>query len=204
MKKFLFGVLVTVIILLLYKQCNNKPNTTIIKESSALIQEQLKNVSKLVVTEGQFSEVFNYKNSKEVFGEYLTADKKALVVVNAKVTIAYDLKAITYTINEETKTLEITSIPEQEINISPDLEYYDIQSDFLNPFEAEDYNQIKETVNASLLKKIEKSTLKTNAENRLISELSKFFILTNSLGWTLSYKNNILKTENDFEKLMLL
>lgn len=204
MKKFLFGVLVTVIILLLYKQCNNKPNTAIIKESSALIQEQLKNVSKLVVTEGQFSEVFNYKNSKEVFGEYLTADKKALVVVNAKVTIAYDLKAITYTINEETKTLEITSIPEQEINISPDLEYYDIQSDFLNPFEAEDYNQIKETVNASLLKKIEKSTLKTNAENRLISELSKFFILTNSLGWTLSYKNNILKTENDFQKLILL
>lgn len=204
MRKFLFGVLLAVTLILLYKQCNNKPNTTIIKESSALIQEQLKNVSKLVVTEGQFSEVFNYKNSKEVFGEYLTADKKALVVVNAKVTIAYDLKAITYIINEETKTLEITSIPEQEINISPDLEYYDIQSDFLNPFEAEDYNQIKETVNASLLKKIEKSTLKTNAENRLISELSKFFILTNSLGWTLTYKNNILKTENDFEKLMLL
>lgn len=204
MRNFFIGILLVITLIVVYKQCNNKPNTTIIKESSALIQEQLKNVSKLVVTEGQFSEVFNYKNSKEVFGEYLTADKKALVVVNAKVTIAYDLKAITYIINEETKTLEITSIPEQEINISPDLEYYDIQSDFLNPFEAEDYNQIKETVNTSLLKKIEKSTLKTNAENRLISELSKFFILTNSLGWTLTYKNNILKTENDFEKLMLL
>jgi hypothetical protein len=37
------------------------------------------------------------------------------------------------------------------------------------------------------MKKIEASDLKSNAQNRLISELSKFLILTNSLGWTLEY-----------------
>ena len=62
-----------------------------------------------------------------------------------------------------------------------------MQADFLNPFKAEDYNEIKEIVNQSLRKKIEASELKSNAKNRLISELSKFYILTNSLGWTLEY-----------------
>jgi hypothetical protein len=44
-----------------------------------------------VVTEVHFSEVFNYKKSKDIFGAYLTAEKKALVVVNTNVTVAYHL-----------------------------------------------------------------------------------------------------------------
>ncbi|MBT8244252.1 MAG: DUF4230 domain-containing protein [Winogradskyella sp.] len=198
MKKFLFGILLAVTIMLVYKQCTYQP-TVVIKESSALIKEQLKNVSKLVVTEGHFSEVFNYEHSKGIFGDYLTAEKKALVVVNAKVSIAYDLEKLTYKLDEATKTLQILSIPEHEISINPDLEYYDIQDDFLNAFEAEDYNNIKKSVNASLLENIEKSNLVSNAQNRLISELSKFFILTNSLGWTLKYKENLIEDINQLE-----
>jgi hypothetical protein len=177
------------------KYCGDKKEDKIVLQSnSTLIQEQLKNVGKLVVTEGHFSEVFNYKNSKEIFGDYITSDKKALVVVNADVTIAYDLSKIEYNIDEENKVLQIISIPDEEIKISPDFEYYDVQSDFLNPFKAEDYNAIKETVKASLSKKIEASELKSNAKNRLISELSKFYILTNSLGWTLQYHETPLST----------
>ena len=188
MRKILFGVIITLIILSTFKYCGDKKEDRIIlQEHSALIQEQLKNVGKLVVIEGHFSEVFNYKNSKEIFGEYITSDKKAVVIVNADVSIAYDLSAIEYIIDEENKTLKIISIPEEEIKISPDFEYYDVQSDFLNPFKAEDYNAIKGIVNKSLQNKIEASELKSNAKNRLISELSKFYILTSSLGWSLEY-----------------
>ena len=152
-----------------------------------LIQEQINNVSKLIVTEGHFAEVYNYKDSQQLFGPLITADKKALVVVNAEVTVGYDLSLIKFEIDEETKTLRILDIPEPEIKINPDFEYYDVTSDYLNQFNAEDYNKIKRNVNASLLKKIEASTLKSNAENRLLSELSKFLVLTNSMGWTLAY-----------------
>ena len=203
MKKFLFGVLLTITILLVYRQCTHE-STVVINNSSDLIQEQLKNVSKLVVSEGYFSEVFNYENSKEILGEYLIAEKKAIVVVNAKVTIAYDLEKLTYKLEEDTKTLQILSIPDHEVSINPDLEYYDIKEDFLNQFEADDYNSIKETVNTSLKVKIEKSTLVSNAQNRLISELAKFYILTESLGWKLTYNGEQVKAEDDFEKLLLL
>lgn len=204
MRKILLGVIITLITLLIVKNCNDKESDQVIlKESSSLIQEQINNVSKLIVTEGHFSEVFNYKNSKEIFGEYFTSEKKALVVVNADVYVAYDLSKIAFKIDKATKTLTILDIPKEEIKISPDLEYYDIQADFFNPFEANDYNNIKETVKASLLKKLEQSELKQNAKNRLISELSKFYILTNSLGWTLKYHETPILLPEDFQGLKL-
>ena len=204
MRKVLTGVVLTLIVVFVVRYCGlGKEDTMVLKERSNLIQEQLKNVGKLVVTEGHFSEVFNYKNSKEILGDFLTSEKQALVVVNADVTIAYDLSKIEYQIDEDSKTLQITSLPEEEIKISPDLEYYDVQSDFFNPFEAEDYNQIKETVKLSLQNKIEASSLKSNAKNRLLSELSKFYILTNSMGWTLKFNEAPIKTLDQLSTLKL-
>lgn len=204
MRKILFGVVITLIVLFTFKYCGDKKeNQATLKESSALIQEQIKNVGKLIVTEGHFSQVLNYTNSKELFGSYLTSNKKALVVVNADVFISYDLSEIEYDINQTTKTLTILSVPKEEIKIIPDLEYYDIEADFFNPFEAEDYNNIKELVKKALIKKLDKSDMKSNAQNRLISELSKFYILTNSLGWTLEYNGAEITNQEAINKFKL-
>ncbi|WP_396601981.1 DUF4230 domain-containing protein [Algibacter sp. R77976] len=204
MRKILFGVIITLVVLFTFKYCGDKKeNEIVLQESSTLIQEQINNVGKLIVTEGHFSEVFTYKNSKDIFGDLLSVEKKALVVVNAEVTIAYDLSKIEFKVDETNKTLTILSIPNEEIKINPDLEYYDVQADYLNPFEAKDYNDIKKTVNATLSKKIEASDLKRNAKNRLISELSKFYILTNSLGWTLNYNESPMQSIEDLKGLKL-
>ncbi|MGB0981671.1 MAG: DUF4230 domain-containing protein [Winogradskyella sp.] len=195
MRKILFGVVITLVVLFTFKYCGDQQEEKmVLSESTALIKKQVNNVGKLIVTEGHFSEVFTYKNSKAVFGDLLEAKKKAIVIVNADVTIGYDLSKIEYTINEATKTLTILNIPEEEIKINPDFEYYDVQADFLNQFEAKDYNEIKQTVKKTLTKKIEASELKSNAQNRLISELAKFYILTNSLGWSLEYNNKPITT----------
>ncbi len=194
MKKVLVGAILALAAVLIYRSCtDDNQEKRILKENSMLIQQQIENVSKLIVTEGHFSEVYNYADSKELFGPLLTADKKALVVVNAEVNVAYDLSKINFEIDGENKTLILQNIPEPEIKISPDLEYYDVSADYLNPFEADDYNAIKRNVNASLLQKIKTSNLMSNAENRLVSELSKLLVLTNSLGWTLVYDNEVIE-----------
>ncbi|OUR92660.1 hypothetical protein A9Q87_06360 [Flavobacteriales bacterium 34_180_T64] len=65
MRKILFGIVITLIVLFTFKYCGEKNNEQILlQETSALIQEQLNNVGKLVATEGHYREVFNYKNSK--------------------------------------------------------------------------------------------------------------------------------------------
>ena len=201
MKKVLAGALIALTTVLIYRSCTEHRSTeTILQENSMLIQEQIKSVSKLIVTEGHFAEVYNYADSKELFGPLVTADKKALVVVNATVIISYDLKDIDFEIDGEQKVLELKGIPEPEITINPDFEYYDVSADYFNPFGAEDYNLIKQNVNASLLKKVEASTLRSNAQNRLLSELSKLLVLTDSMGWTLTYNQ---KPVVNFEQLGL-
>ncbi|MGB6154126.1 MAG: DUF4230 domain-containing protein [Pricia sp.] len=203
MKKILIGVLITLAAVFVIRSCSDdKEKKTILQENSMLIQQQIDNVSKLIVTEGHFAEVYNYKDSKAVFGPFVSAKKKALVVVNADVTVAYDLSKIDFDVDEATKTLRIKSIPEPEIKISPDFEYYDVTSDYLNMFDASDYNKIKKNVNASLMKKVNKSSLRKNAENRLISELQKFYILTHSMGWRLEYQGEIVDGDlGDAEEL---
>ncbi len=197
MKKVLAGALITLAAILVFRSCSEgKEEKSILQENSMLIQHQIENVSKLIVTEGHFAEVYNYKDSQQLFGPLITADKKALVVVNAEVTVAYDLSKIDFEVDDTAKTLRINSIPEPEIKLNPDFEYYDVTADYFNPFNAADYNTIKKHVNVSLMRKVEASSLKRNAQNRLISELQKFYILTNSMGWTLEYQGQAV---NDFD-----
>ena len=159
MKKFIAGVLITLAIVLVVRSCNDgKEDKSILKENSMLIQQEITNASKLVVT------------------------------------VAYDLGKIEFEVDETTKTVKINSIPNAEVKLNPDFEYYDVTADYLNQFDAADYNKIKKTVNASLMKKVQASSLLGNAENRLISELQKFYILTNSMGWQLTYQEQTIES----------
>jgi lipopolysaccharide export LptBFGC system permease protein LptF len=191
------GLIGTVV--LLFKYCEfKKEDDSAMDYNTNLIQQQIVNVGKLVVTEGHFSEVVTYKNKEKYLMGIVSFDKKALIVVNADVTVAYDLHKMKYDIDEKNKTITILSIPKEEIKISTDIQFYDVEQSKLNPFTGDDYNKINKSVKANMAKKIEKSTLKTNAQNRLVSELSKFLILTNSLGWTLKYDGVVVESEKDF------
>jgi hypothetical protein len=199
LRRILIGIGVIVGIFLLFKYCDFKKNDDEdITYNTNLIQQQILNVGKLVVTEGHFSEVITYKNQQKYLLDMLSFEKKALVIVNADVTVAYDLHKMKYDIDEKNKTITIISIPKEEIKISPDIQFYNVEQSKLNPFTGDDYNKINKSVKANLAKKIEKSSLKTNAQNRLISELSKILILTNTMGWKLQYEGKVIESEKDF------
>lgn len=199
LKRILIGIAAALIIFLLFKFCDFKKNEDQdITYNTNLIQQQILNVGKLVVTEGHFSEVITYKNQQKYLMDMLSFEKKALVVVNADVTVAYDLHLMKYDIDSINKTITIVQIPKEEIKISPDIQFYDVEQSKLNPFTGDDYNKINKSVKANLAKKIEKSSLKANAQNRLISELSKLLITTSQLGWTLKYDGQVIETEKDF------
>ncbi|MGO4904460.1 DUF4230 domain-containing protein [Flavobacterium sp. W20_MBD1_R3] len=206
LRKILIGIGVIGGIFLLFKFCDFKKNDEDddIQYNTNLIQQQILNVGKLVVTEGHFSEVITYKNQQKYLMDMLSFEKKALIVVNADVTVAYDLHKMKYDIDEINKTITIVSIPKEEIKISPDIQFYDVEQSKLNPFTGDDYNRINKSVKSNLAKKIEKSSLKTNAQNRLISELSKILILTNTMGWKLQYEGKVIESEKDFRKQIKL
>lgn len=197
-KKLFFTLLFLVLAFFTYRYFAGEDSSTT-EYNSNLIQEQIKSVGKLVVTEGHYSQVLTFKDQDRYLGGLISFDKKALVVVNSDVTVAYDLRQMQYDIDEKNKTITIVSIPKEEIKISPDIQYYDIQQSKLNEFTGTDFNNITKKVKADLALKIEKSTLKSNAQNRLISELSKILLVTHSVGWKVIYKGNEIKSEKDFK-----
>jgi hypothetical protein len=200
-KRTIVIAILVVIIILAFKFCEfKKDDDTSLDYNTNLIQQQIVNVGKLVVTEGHFSEVVTYKNQQKYMMDMLSFEKKALVIVNADVTVSYDLHQMKYDIDEKNKIITILSIPKEEIKISPDIKFYDVEQSQMNPFTGDDYNKINKSVRANLAKKIEKSSLKSNAQNRLISELSKILILTNSMGWKLQYNGKEISNEKELQQ----
>ena len=71
LKRLLIGIGIIVGIFLLFKFCEFKKNDDAdINYNTNLIQQQIVNVGKLVVTEGHFSEVITYKNQAKIFNGY--------------------------------------------------------------------------------------------------------------------------------------
>ena len=203
MRNFLLGAVIMALLALGIKYFIDSSNTRKTElASSDLILNQIKNVGKLVVTEGNFAEVITYKDAKKYYWDFFTAKKAAVIVVNATVQVSYDLGKIEYILNQDNKTVTLTHIPEPEININPDIKYHNLVSGFLNPFSAEDHNEIQKKVIKELDHKVRKSTLITNSENRLISELQKIYILTNSLGWRLKYNHTEITNETEIKQLI--
>lgn len=202
MKKIILGVVIGLAAILIYNYFHSRKTAEqSLTDASELIQKEIKNVSKLVVSEGTYAKIYNYKNTESYLFNTLAAYKKALIVVNAKATVTYDLHQLKYELKPSEKTVEITFIPEPELQINPDIQFYDVTQDYLNQFKADDYNGIKKKIKADLRKKIEASVLMENAENRLVSELQKLFVLTHSMGWKLQYNGKNVDEQQDFEQL---
>jgi hypothetical protein len=180
-----------------YQFFNSKSESSTIEYDTNIIQKQILNVGKLVVTEGHFSEVITYKDKKKYLMDMISFEKKAIVVINAEATVSFDLSKMKYDIDAKNKTLTITYIPKEELKISPDIKFYDVEQSTLNEFTGDDYNKINKIVRANLTKKLQNSSLITNSKNRLVSELSKILILTNSMGWKLQYNGNEISTTNE-------
>lgn len=198
-RKWVLVLIVAFLLFWIFDYFTKSDDSSTIEYDTSLIQQQIKNVGKLIVTEGHFAEVLTYKDKKKTYVPGLTFDKKALVVINADVTVSFDLSQVEYDIDAENKILTITNIPKEEIKISPDFKYYDTESSTFNEFKGEDYNKINKMARENLAKKVEQSSLKSNAKNRLLSELSRMLVLTNSMGWTLKYKGNTIQKEKDLE-----
>jgi lipopolysaccharide export LptBFGC system permease protein LptF len=197
LKKILILIVGVIATIILFRYCEFKKDSDSTEYNTNLIQQQIVNVGKLIVTEGHFAQVLTYKDQDDYFGGMVSFRKKALLIVNADVTVSYDLRQVKYDIDEKNKTITILSIPKEEIKIAPDIKFYDVEQSKFNAFTGDDYNKINASVKKNLAKKIEKSSLQSNAENRLVSELSKILILTNSMGWTLKYNGQSIQNETD-------
>ena len=186
---FLMGILLTCA----YFYFKNKPNKAT-TESSQVIQNEIKKMSKLMVIEGSYSDVYQYKSEDQYLGNLVHFEKKVLVVVNAKVQVMYDLKKMDITLDTVNKIVIINKIPKAETQIVPDVKYYDIEQSTFNKFSAEDLNKVKQKAIERISNMAEKNKLEEQAREQLMLELNNFILLTKSKGWKVQDNSQLIIT----------
>jgi len=157
------------------------PVTTV---QSDVVLEKVNEVFKLISVEGNFSEIYSYK-------EHLGFDvsffrKKAIVKVNATVAVGFDLSKASIRTDNNKKIVYIDSLPPPEIlSIDPELEYYDITEGTFNSFSAADMTRINKEAKAFIRDKAQQAPLMNSADRQLQKSLALLQSLLGETGWKL-------------------
>jgi len=193
----IFGVFLSYFIMGFVSKKNRK---TITERQSVVLLEKIKNVCKLVSVEGDFSEVYHYENTKERFLSLITSKKKAILLVNAKAQIGYNLSKIKLQANADSKTIFITDFPQAEIlTIETDLKYYDKTEGLFNKFEADDLTTLNKEAKQFIVDKIPESGLIETANKELIEAIDIITNIVETIGWKVDYSTLNIDTDKPIE-----
>lgn len=171
-----------------YTFFNKKKRKELTTHQSTVLLEKIKTVCKLIAVEGDFAEIYKYENTKERFMSLISSKKKALVVINAKAQIGYDLKKILMHSDNSNKKIVLTNFPEPEIlSIQPELEFYDIQNGFFNSFKPDDLTVLNQEAKKHIREKIPQSGLMETAKKEALQTVLLIEKIVETIGWELDY-----------------
>ena len=165
-----------------------KKSKELTEHQSTVLLEKIKSVCKLISVEGDFAEIYKYENTKERFMSLVSSKKKALIVINAKALIGYDLQKIFMHADNEKKKIILTNFPEPEvISIEPELEFYDIQNGLFNTFTPNDLTSLNKEAKKHILEKIPESGLMDTAKREAVEAVLIIEKIVETIGWKLDY-----------------
>lgn len=194
----IIGALVSLGIVTYFKSINKKK---LVNSQSVLLLDKIKKVCKFITVEGDFAEIYHYEDVKERFLKLISSRKKALVVINAKAYVGYDLSKITLIPDNVNKKITIEHFPQPEIlSIETNLNYYDKSDGLFNKFEAKDLTGLHQEAKLHIQDKVPESGLIEAAQKEALETILLMENIVETIGWTLDY--SALKIEEkDTKKL---
>ena len=167
-------------------------------EQSVVLMDKIKSVCKFISIEGDFSEIYHYENLKEKYLSLILGKKKAIVLVNAKAHIGFDLSKIQMQSDNEQKKIILTNFPQPELlTIETDFKYYDKREGWANPFTTSDLTDINRDAKKAIVDKIPQSGLMDQARKEALDTIVLMEKIVETIGWKLDYTAlTIDNTEN--------
>ncbi len=170
-----------------YVQKQRKNSIT--HQQSAILLEKIKRVCKLITVEGDFAEIYHYENTKEKLLKLISSKKKALVIINAKAYVGFDLTKIRMTAKDKNKTIVLASFPKPEVlSIDTNVQYYDKKDGFFNKFEAADLTELNNEAKEQIRAKVPESGLYVTAAKEALDTILLIEQIVETIGWKLDYK----------------
>ncbi|MEM8927038.1 MAG: DUF4230 domain-containing protein [Bacteroidota bacterium] len=182
------GVLLGAVLMYwIYGLFNRKKRKALVKHQSTIILDRIKRVCKLVSVEGDFAEIYNYENTKENFLK-ISSKKKALVLINAKAQVGYDLKKVKLSADNKRKVIVLNEFPEPEIlSIESNIKFYDIKNGLFNSFDSEDLTELNQQAKSHVRDKIPESGLLDTAKKEALEAVLIIEKIVETIGWKLDY-----------------
>lgn len=181
----IIGVLISVVVVTYIKSYKKKQLT---KSQSVLLLDRIKHVCKFITVEGDFAEIYHYEDVKQKFLKLITSKKKALVVVNAKAYVGYDLKKIQLHADTNSKKIRLQNFPHPEVlSIETNLNYYDKTDGYFNKFDATDLTDLHQEAKQHIKDKIPESGLVEAANKEALEVISLIETIVQTIGWKLDY-----------------
>lgn len=176
----LLGLLIgAVIAYLIFQLRRVQKSISSVRTSSHTVIESIKRVFKIVVAEGQMNEIFNYENTKKLL-KVIPSTKKALVIVNAKVMIGYDINNCKWEADEENRVLRLIEFPKPEIlSLETDFNYYYFEDDLFNFIGRKDLQEIQHLAKEQVKQSALQSDLLKIASNQMKLLLSEVVSVNN-------------------------
>ncbi|WP_431110652.1 DUF4230 domain-containing protein [Winogradskyella poriferorum] len=194
----IISILVTLGLVTIFRQWKTKKKTN---EQSIVLLDKIKRVCKFITVEGDFAEIYHYEDVKEKFLKLISSRKKALVVINAKAHVGFDLSKVQMRSDLNTKTVVLSHFPQPEVlSIESDINYYDKQDGMFNKFEASDLTELHTKAKEHIMDKIPESGLYNVARLEALEAIQLIENLVQTIGWTLDY--SALKVEGEDKKLL--
>ncbi len=159
-----------------------------ITTQSVILMEKIRSVCKFITVEGDFSEIYHYENVKDKWFNLILGKKKALVLIEAKAHIGFDLTRIKMEANTKARTIKLTNFPQPEIlTVETDFKYYDKKEGWANPFTASDLTEINKEAKQHIVDKIPGSGLLQEASNQALETIKLMEKLVETINWKLDY-----------------
>ena len=148
-------------------------------------------MTKLISVEGQFSELYSYKESYE-YDFFNLFSKKIILRVNAKVSVGYDFENVNLSIDSLTKTVTLNELPSPEIlSIDHNLDYYDISEGTFNSFTPEELNNMNKKGKDFIASKAKTTQILQKAEVQKQDYIKMMEMALKSGGWKLVIKSQV-------------
>lgn len=178
---------------------NKKENT---REQSVVLMEKIRSVCKFITVEGDFSEIYHYQNVKDKIANFLLGKKKAIILINAKAHIGFDLTKIEMDSDPERKTIVLKNFPQPQIlSIETDFSYYDKSEGWANYFTSDDLTEVTRNAKQHIIDKVPESGLMEQARKEAILAIKMMEGLAATIGWTLDYNALVLEKHEETKKL---
>ncbi len=188
----IIGVLASLGVVTYLKSLKKKQ---LVNSQSVLLLDKIKTVCKFITVEGDFAEIYHYEDVKEKFLKLISSKKKALVVINAKAYVGYDLAKIQLKSDNNNKKIILEHFPQPEVlSIETNLNYYDKSDGLFNKFEATDLTDLHTEAKQHIKDKIPESGLIQVAQKEALETILLMETIVETIGWKLDY--SALKLED--------